>query len=74
MGDTMRPTRTLSTIAAVAAILALLASHGLSAADGFPSSAVKIIVPNPAGGTADALPRIIGDALSGAWKLSLIHI
>src|ERR1700736_3053952 len=34
------------------------------AADDYPQRAVKIIVPYPAGGSADALPRIIGDWLS----------
>jgi tripartite-type tricarboxylate transporter receptor subunit TctC len=33
---------------------------------------VKIIVPNPAGGTADALPRIVADALSGVWKQAVV--
>src|SRR5262249_49411123 len=32
-----------------------------------PSRAVKIIVPFPAGGTADAMPRLIGDWLSRKW-------
>src|SRR5262245_6659602 len=37
------------------------------AADDFPQRAVKIIVPYPAGGSADVLPRIIGDWLSRKW-------
>ncbi len=45
---------------------------GPAAAQGFPSSTVKIIVPNPAGGTADALPRIIADALSDVWKQAVV--
>jgi tripartite-type tricarboxylate transporter receptor subunit TctC len=57
-----------------AALLAgpiLLAAHGAAAAE-FPSQTVKIIVPNPAGGTADALPRILGDALSKVWKQPVV--
>jgi tripartite-type tricarboxylate transporter receptor subunit TctC len=30
---------------------------------GFPNKTVKIVVPYPAGGTADILPRIIGQKL-----------
>ncbi len=33
----------------------------------YPDHAVKIIVPFPAGGTADAVPRILGDWLSKKW-------
>jgi tripartite-type tricarboxylate transporter receptor subunit TctC len=58
--------------AAVAAALSLLAACESTAADGFPSSTVKIIVPNPAGGTADALPRIIADALGNVWKQPVV--
>jgi tripartite-type tricarboxylate transporter receptor subunit TctC len=53
--------------------LCLLSAAGESiAADRFPSATVKIIVPNPAGGTADALPRIIGDALSKVWNQPVV--
>jgi tripartite-type tricarboxylate transporter receptor subunit TctC len=37
------------------------------AGDDYPRRAVKIIVPYPAGGSADVLPRIIGDWLSRKW-------
>ena len=33
---------------------------------------VKIIVPFPAGGTADAVPRIVGDFLSRKWGQSVV--
>ncbi len=36
-------------------------------AQDYPSRAVKIIVPFPAGGTADVMPRIFGDWLSKKW-------
>ncbi|HXX09224.1 MAG TPA: tripartite tricarboxylate transporter substrate binding protein [Pseudolabrys sp.] len=36
-------------------------------ADGFPDHAVKIIVPFPAGGTADAIPRLLSNWLSQKW-------
>jgi tripartite-type tricarboxylate transporter receptor subunit TctC len=50
----------------------LLGPGQIFAADRYPTSTVKIIVPNPAGGTADALPRIIADALSNVWKQSVV--
>lgn len=46
--------------------------HGPARADGYPDHAVKIIVPFPAGGTADAIPRVIGDFLSRKWGQSVI--
>ena len=52
--------------------LCLVSAHGSAAAQSYPSQTVKIIVPNPAGGTADALPRIIGDALSNIWKQAVV--
>src|SRR5204862_1353844 len=33
----------------------------------YPTHGVKIIVPFPAGGTADAMPRLIGDWLARKW-------
>jgi tripartite-type tricarboxylate transporter receptor subunit TctC len=36
-------------------------------ADGYPERTVKIIVPFPAGGTADAVPRLVADWLSRKW-------
>ena len=50
---------------AIAALQAALPSH-LVAQD-FPRHAVKIIVPYPAGGTADLMPRIVFDFLSRKW-------
>jgi len=38
----------------------------------WPSQAVKIIVPFPAGGTADALPRMIADVLTSVWKQPVV--
>ncbi|HEX5959345.1 MAG TPA: tripartite tricarboxylate transporter substrate binding protein [Hyphomicrobiaceae bacterium] len=56
----------------IAGALALLATCGWAAAQSFPSQTVKIVVPNPAGGTADALPRLIADALSAKWNQSVV--
>jgi tripartite-type tricarboxylate transporter receptor subunit TctC len=57
---------------ALMAAPAQIAASTPGAAQGFPSQTVKIIVPNPAGGTADALPRIVADALSGVWKQPVV--
>jgi tripartite-type tricarboxylate transporter receptor subunit TctC len=61
--------RALSRRAALAAIAlaALFASAPLATAQDFPSRPVKIVVPFPAGGTADAMPRIFADWLSRKW-------
>ena len=45
--------------------LALFAWPAL--AQDFPSRPVKIVVPVPAGGTADAVPRLVSDWLSRKW-------
>ena len=44
-----------------------MASHSPARAQGYPDRTVKIIVPFPAGGTADAVPRLVGDWLSRKW-------
>jgi len=38
----------------------------------YPSKPVKIIVPYPAGGVADLLPRVVGERLSQAWKQPVV--
>ena len=45
----------------------LAASIGTAPAQDFPGRAVRIIVPFPAGGTADIVPRVVGDMLSRKW-------
>ncbi len=55
--------------AALAAMLAL--SGGVSAQD-YPTRTVKIIVPFPAGGTADAMPRVVGEFLARKWGQAVV--
>src|SRR5258708_12051877 len=55
---------------AIGLALCLAASNafeGPARADGYPDRTVKIIVPFPAGGTADAVPRLVADWLSRKW-------
>ena len=54
--------------AGLAAGLLLAASAwGQDPAPGYPGRAIRFIVPFPAGGAADALPRIVGERLAARW-------
>jgi tripartite-type tricarboxylate transporter receptor subunit TctC len=57
----------------VGLVLALLASGwtGLNAQD-YPNRTVRIVVPFPAGGTADAMPRIVADWLARKWGRAVV--
>ena len=54
------------TVLGVAISLLAIPLHPVSAED-FPARTVKIVVPFPAGGSADAIPRIVGDWLAHKW-------
>ena len=54
-------------IGAGLALAAMLAALPQADAQDYPSRPVKIIVPFPAGGTADVMPRVIGEWLSRKW-------
>ena len=47
-------------------VLSALIAHSAQA-ENYPDHPVKIIVPFAAGGTADAIPRLVGDWLSHKW-------
>jgi tripartite-type tricarboxylate transporter receptor subunit TctC len=55
-----------------ASLVASLVVTASVQAQTFPERPVKIIVPFPAGGTADAVPRVIGDWLSRKWNQPVI--
>jgi tripartite-type tricarboxylate transporter receptor subunit TctC len=60
-------------IATVIAFMCLGVMHASSAsAADYPKRVVTIVVPFPAGGTADALPRIIGQKLQARWGQPVI--
>src|SRR3954449_4396619 len=52
---------------AITALIAALAAAPSANAQDYPTRAVKIIVPFPAGGSADVVPRIVGEWLSRKW-------
>ena len=56
---------------AIGLAAALFAASAAPAQD-YPHRAVKIIVPFPAGGTADVMPRIVGDWLSRKWGQAVV--
>jgi tripartite-type tricarboxylate transporter receptor subunit TctC len=55
----------------VAAALALALS-AVAHAQNFPTKPIRIIVPNPAGGTVDLLPRILSEKLQAKWGQPVI--
>ncbi|MEH2568576.1 Bug family tripartite tricarboxylate transporter substrate binding protein [Bradyrhizobium sp. AZCC 2289] len=57
-------------MAAVASVM--LASAGAASAQSFPSRAVHIFVPYPAGGGVDVLARTLGDVVSKQWGQSVV--
>src|SRR5215831_13188106 len=58
--------------ALAAALAAIVALSGGAMAQDYPSRTVKIIVPFPPGGTADAMPRIVADFLTRKWGQPVI--
>jgi len=53
--------------AAALVLAAALAASSAAQAQEYPSRIVKIIVPFPAGGTADVMPRVFADWLTKKW-------
>jgi tripartite-type tricarboxylate transporter receptor subunit TctC len=65
--------QTRSVAACVLAGVLVAAMASLAAAqDTFPTRPVKIVVPYPAGGTADAMARALGHELTGIWKQQVV--
>jgi tripartite-type tricarboxylate transporter receptor subunit TctC len=60
----------LAALALHSAIMMLLACPAL--AQGYPDRPVKIVVPFPAGGTADVLPRVVAEWLSRKWGQAVV--
>ncbi len=62
----------LSALALACATAACIGVLPAQAQDNWPSRPVKFIVPFPAGGSADALPRILSEKLAQRWGQSVI--
>lgn len=62
--------KVLAHVFSVLAGLAPVTVFGQS--DAYPSKVVRIIVPFPGGGTADAIPRIVAEKLSARWGRPVI--
>jgi tripartite-type tricarboxylate transporter receptor subunit TctC len=60
------------TIALVFCLAGFYGVDNSARADGYPDRVVKIIVPFPAGGTADVLPRVVAEWLSRKWGQPVI--
>src|SRR5262245_59477768 len=58
--------------ALAAALLWQVAEVPAGAQEAYPARAVRMIVPFPAGGTADALPRIVAERLGEQWRQPVI--
>jgi tripartite-type tricarboxylate transporter receptor subunit TctC len=67
----LRSARRHATALALFAIAVAVAFSSAHAAD-YPDRPVKIIVPFAAGGTADAIPRVVADWLSHKWGQPVI--
>src|SRR6202140_3558596 len=59
-------------LTAMVAILLGLESTGLAAAQNYPSRAITMIVPFPAGGATDTLARILAEPLRAAFRQPVI--
>jgi tripartite-type tricarboxylate transporter receptor subunit TctC len=53
-------------------LVAVLALPPVGAAQDYPARAVKIIVPFPAGGTADVMPRVFAEWLAKKWSQPVV--
>ena len=69
-----RPTLFVGRYVTVLALFFVVSAsfNGSTRAEDYPDHTVKIVVPFPAGGTADAVPRIIGDWLSRKWGQTVV--
>jgi len=64
--------RTIAVVAAALLVALQAANVWAENAEHYPSRSIKIIVPFPAGGTADTLPRIVAEKLREKWNQPVI--
>jgi tripartite-type tricarboxylate transporter receptor subunit TctC len=75
--NTMTQARCPTTTAVVCGAVLLFSMSAVAIAEDtakYPSATIRIVVPFPAGGTADALPRIVGNRLQARWKEPVIVV
>jgi len=77
--DICRPVKSAARSAVCALLVALTGAllwHDMVtraiAQESYPNRAVRMIVPFPAGGTADVLPRIVAEKLAEQWRQPVI--
>lgn len=54
-------------LSAVCGLATVVAASSVTQAQDYPTRSVRILVPFPAGGSADVMPRVVGDFLSRKW-------
>ncbi len=64
--------RAVRTVAALGVIAAGTLCGTPASAQSYPTKAIRIVVPFPAGGTSDILARAIGQKLTDEWKQAVI--
>jgi tripartite-type tricarboxylate transporter receptor subunit TctC len=70
---TISPVSHALAAALVLALILVASTRGAAAQEqGFPSRALKIVVPFPAGGPSDVLARLIGQKLTDAWNQPVV--
>ena len=63
--------RYVASLIVIVVAVAPVAAENLAS---YPSATIRLVVPYPAGGTADALPRIISERLQARWNQSVIIV
>jgi tripartite-type tricarboxylate transporter receptor subunit TctC len=64
--------RRLHALSATAALAGFIASSAEIGAQNYPTRTVKMVVPYPAGGITDVLPRILSERLTRKWGQSIV--
>ena len=67
--------KTMNAMRSVAALLVLLCGamvHGSAMAQGYPSRAIRFVVPSTTGITSDMLARLLGPKLSQRWNVPVV--
>jgi tripartite-type tricarboxylate transporter receptor subunit TctC len=66
------PTKKFAVISALVLSLTAALATAMVRAEDYPARLTKIVVPFPAGGTADVMPRVIAEWLSRKWGQTVI--